>query len=212
MIVCTNTDEESSGVGALACARHGVAADFAIVPEPSGLEVWPACRGSAYCEIAVPGRAGHTENGPADWREGGAVNAIEMARHLLDGVERLRGEWGGMHHPLLPDPQIVVSRLVADSGWSVTLPDRAEVTLAVLILPEQADPDGWTQGVRREVETSLLAWCATEPWLAEHPPTFAWHTEVNPSETPQDAPGVQALLRANDALGLPLTLGGLGSW
>ena len=156
--------------------------------------MWPACRGSAYCEIAVPGRAGHTENGPADWREGGAVNAIEMARHLLDGVERLRGEWGGMHHPLLPDPQIVVSRLVADSGWSVTLPDRAEVTLAVLILPEQADPDGWTQGVRREVESSLLAWCATEPWLAEHPPSFAWHTEVNPSETPQDAPGVQALL------------------
>ena len=212
VIVCTNTDEESSGVGALACARHGVAADFAIVPEPSGLEVWPACRGSAYCEITVPGRAGHTENGPADWREGGAVNAIEMARHLLDGVERLRGEWGGMHHPLLPDPQIVVSRLVADSGWSVTLPDRADVTLAVLILPEQADPDGWTQGVRREVETSLLAWCATEPWLAEHPPSFAWHTEVNPSETPQDAPGVQALLRANDGLGLPLTLGGLGSW
>ena len=119
--------------------------------------MWPACRGSAYCEIAVPGRAGHTENGPADWREGGAVNAIEMARHLLDGVERLRSEWAGMHHPLLPDPQIVVSRLVADSGWSVTLPDRAEVTLAVLILPEQADADGWTQGVRREVESSLLA-------------------------------------------------------
>ena len=31
LLVCTNTDEESSGVGGLACARHGVAADFAIV-------------------------------------------------------------------------------------------------------------------------------------------------------------------------------------
>ena len=212
MIVCTNTDEESTGVGALACARHDVAADFAIVPEPSGLEVWPACRGSAYCEITVPGRAGHTENGPADWREGGAVNAIEMARHLLAGVERLRLEWAGMRHPLLPDPQIVVSRLVADSGWSVTLPDRAEVTLAVLILPEQADADGWTQGVRGEVETYLRRWCDAEPWLAEHPPSFAWHTEVNPSETPEDAASVQALLHANAALGLPLGLGGLGSW
>ena len=38
-LVCTNTDEESTGAGALACARHGVSADFAIVPEPSGLEV-----------------------------------------------------------------------------------------------------------------------------------------------------------------------------
>src|SRR4051812_642915 len=33
VVVCTNTDEESSGVGGLACARHGVAADFAIVTE-----------------------------------------------------------------------------------------------------------------------------------------------------------------------------------
>ena len=62
VIVCTNTDEESSGVGALACARRGVAADFAIVPEPSGLEVWPACRGSAYCEIVRAGaRRAHRE-------------------------------------------------------------------------------------------------------------------------------------------------------
>jgi acetylornithine deacetylase len=212
VIVCTNTDEESSGVGALACARRGVAADFAIVPEPSGLEVWPACRGSAYCEITVPGRAGHTENGPADWRDGGAVNAIEMARHVLAGVERLRGEWAGLRHPLLPDPQIVVSRLVADSGWSVTLPDRAEITLAVLILPVQADADGWTLGVRGEVETYLRRWCDAEPWLAEHPPSFAWHTEVNPSETPESAASVQALLHANAALGLPTGLGGLGSW
>jgi acetylornithine deacetylase len=212
VIVCTNTDEESSGVGALACTRRGVAADFAIVPEPSGLEVWPACRGSAYCEITVPGRAGHTENGAGDWREGAAVNAIEMARHVLAGVERLRGEWAALRHPLLPDPQIVVSRLVADSGWSVTLPDRAEITLAVLILPVQADADGWTQGVRREVESYLRRWCDAEPWLAEHPPAFAWHTEVNPSETRQDAASVQALLHANAALGLPLTLGGLGSW
>ncbi len=85
------------------------------VPEPSGLEVWPACRGSADCEIVVPGRAGHTEHAPSDRREGGAVNAIEMARHLLGGVERLRSRWRGMHHPLLPNPQTVVSRLVADS-------------------------------------------------------------------------------------------------
>ena len=212
LIVCTNTDEESSGVGGLACARHGVAADFAIVPEPTGLEVWPACRGSAYCEITVPGRAGHTEQEHADWREGGAVNAIEMARHLLAGVERLRGEWRGMRHPLLAPPDIVVSRVIADSGWSVTIPDRAELTLALLILPAQADPDGWTQGVREEVEAKLRAWCDGEPWLAAHPPSFAWHTEVNPSETPPDAASVQALLHANAALGLPLTLGGLGSW
>ena len=215
VLVCTNTDEESSGVGALACARHGVAADFAIVPEPSGLEVWPACRGSVYGTVVVPGRAGHTEQEHEHWRDGGAVNAIEMTRHLLDGVERLRLDWrrrSSSQHPLLPPPDIVVSRLVADCGWDVTLPDRAELTLAVLILPHQADPDGWTAGVQREVESYLRRWCDAEPWLAEHPPSFHWHTEVNATETPTDAASIQALLRANAALGLPLRLGGLGSW
>jgi acetylornithine deacetylase len=215
VVVCTNTDEESSGTGALACARHGVTADFAIVPEPSGLEVWPACRGSVYATVVVPGRAGHAEQEHAHWRDGGAVNAIDKARHLLDGVERLRADWrsrAGAHHPLLSPPDVLCVAFVADAGWSVTIPDRAELTLAVLVLPAQADADGWLDGVTTEVEGYLRRVCDADSWLAEHPPTFRWHTQVNPSETPADAPSVRALLAANVALGLPPTLGGLGSW
>jgi acetylornithine deacetylase len=215
LVVCTNTDEESSGVGGLACARHGVSADFAIVPEPSSLEVWPACRGSVYCTVTLPGRAGHAEQEHPHWEEGGAVNAIDKARFLLEGVDRLRREWRSreaFRHPLLDPPDIVPTRLVADAGWQVTIPDRAEIDLAVLILPVQADAHGWTSDVQREVEAFLRAWCATDSWLAAHPPAFRWYTEVNPSETPADAPSVRALLGANAALGLPTTLGGLGSW
>jgi acetylornithine deacetylase len=215
VVVCTNTDEESSGVGALACARHGVTADFTIVTEPSGLEVWPACRGTVYCTIEVPGRAGHAEQEHPHWRDGGAVNAIEKCRFVLDGVDRLRREWrsrADLRHPLLDPPDIVPTKFVADAGWDVTIPDRAVVDISVLILPQQADSRGWTQDVQAEVEGFLRAWCATDSWLAEHPPTFGWHTEVNPSETPTDTPSVRALLGANAALGLPLSLGGLGSW
>jgi acetylornithine deacetylase len=215
VIVCTNTDEESSGIGGLACARHGVAADFAIVPEPSSLEVWPACRGSVYCSVEVAGRSGHTEQEHPSWRDGGAVNAIDKARHLLEGVDRLRAEWRSRRsarHPVLDPPDLVASRLVADSGWPVTIPDRAEITLAALILPAQADADGWSGGVQAEVERYLRTWCDADPWLAANPPVFTWHTQVNPSETPADAASVQALLAANEALGLPTTLGGLGSW
>jgi acetylornithine deacetylase len=215
LIVCTNTDEESSGVGGLACARRGVSADFAIVPEPSSLHVWPACRGSVYCSVELDGRAGHAEQEHAHFDEGGAVNAIDAARHLLAGVDRLRGEWRrrlGLRHALLDPPDILPTRFVADSGWHVTIPDRAELTLAVLVVPQQADATGWTGDVQREVEAYLRTWCDADPWLAAHPPRFAWHTEVNPSETPADAASVQALLAANSALGLPLELGGLGSW
>jgi len=215
VIVCTNTDEESSGVGGLACARHGVSADYAIVTEPSGLEVWPACRGTVYCTIGVPGRAGHAEQEHPHWRDGGAVNSIEKGRFLLDGLDRLAREWrtrADLKHPLLDPPDIVATRFVADAGWHVTIPDFAEIDISVVIVPQQADATGWTGDARDEVETYLRRWCETDSWLAEHPPTFRWHTEVNPSETPVDAPSVRALLGANTALGLPTTLGGLGSW
>ncbi len=114
IVVCTNTDEESSGVGGLACARHGVKADFAIVPEPSSLEVWPACRGTVYCTITLTGRAGHAEQEHPHWRDGGAVNAIDKGRFLLDGVDRLRADWrsrADLRHPLLDPPDIVADAL-----------------------------------------------------------------------------------------------------
>jgi acetylornithine deacetylase len=215
LVVCTNTDEESSGVGALACARRGVTADFTIVTEPSALEVWPACRGTVYCTIEVPGRAGHAEQEHPHWRDGGAVNAIEKGRFVLAGVDRLRAEWrsrADLRHPLLDPPDIVPTRFVADAGWDVTIPDRAVIDVSVLILPQQADATGWTGDAQAEVEGFLRSWCATDSWLAEHPPSLNWHTEVNPSETPVDTASVQALLDANAALGLPVKLGGLGSW
>ena len=215
VIVCTNTDEESSGVGGLACARRGVRADYAIVTEPSSLQIWPACRGSVYCSVEVDGRAGHAEQEHPHWRDGGAVNAVEKGRFLLEGVDRLRREWRSrvdLRHPLLDPPDIVPTRFVADAGWHVTIPDRAIIDISVLILPQQADARGWTRDAQREVEAYLRTWCDADPWLAEHPPRFRWHTECNPSETPSDAASVQALLAANAALGLPQKLGGLGSW
>jgi acetylornithine deacetylase/succinyl-diaminopimelate desuccinylase-like protein len=147
--------------------------------------------------------------------ETGAVNAIDKGRFLLDGVDRLRREWqsrADLKHPLLDPPDIVVTSFVADAGWHVTIPDRTTLEMSVLILPRQADAQGWTSDAQAEVEDHLRRWCETDSWLAEHPPTFRWHTELNPSDTPVDTPSVRALLGANAALGLPVKLGGLGSW
>ena len=58
LIVNTVSEEESTGAGGLAMAR-ALRADAAIVPEPSSLGVWVACRGSLLPTITVEGRAGH---------------------------------------------------------------------------------------------------------------------------------------------------------
>jgi acetylornithine deacetylase len=191
LLVCTNTDEESIGVGALACARHGVRADGAIVPEPSGLEVWPACRGTIYATVTVPGREGHAEVAQPHWSDGGAVNAIEKGAIVLEAVRRLREDWAqrrDLRHPYLSPPDVLATAFRA-GGWYVTVPGSAELILAVLYLPQQADATGW-----------------------EHPPAIRWHTPVNPHEVPDDAPVVVALRESLTALGRPVRFGGLDSW
>ena len=61
VVYCANSDEESSGAGSLACVAHGVKADAGICAEPTGFDVWVACRGTVMPIITVPGRAGHAE-------------------------------------------------------------------------------------------------------------------------------------------------------
>ena len=84
LIVNTVTEEESTGAGGLFAARL-LQADAAIVPEPSGLAVWVACRGSLLPRITVRGRAGHAGIAPLPPEQGGAVNAIEKMTIVLDG-------------------------------------------------------------------------------------------------------------------------------
>ena len=157
---------------ALACARHGVSADFAIVPEPSALDVWPACRGSVYCTVTVAGRSGHAEQEHPHFRDGGAVNAIDSARHLLDGVDRLRADWRSR---AAPPPAAGSARRAgdqpaADAGWPVTIPNRAKLTLAVLILPCRPTPTAGRPRSQAEVEgflargaTAIRGWPSTRP-------------------------------------------------
>ena len=72
VVFCTDTDEESSGAGAYACAAHGVRADAGLCAEPTGFDVWVACRGGVNPTVRTVGRAGHSEMHHPHWREGGA--------------------------------------------------------------------------------------------------------------------------------------------
>jgi acetylornithine deacetylase len=95
LIVNTNTDEESSGAGSIACVDHGVRADAGICTEPTSGEVWVCTRGSQSVTITVEGRAGHAELRHPGWREGGPVNAIDAAEPVLAAIRDLRAEWAG---------------------------------------------------------------------------------------------------------------------
>jgi acetylornithine deacetylase len=216
LIVATNTDEESSGAGGTALVDHGLRADAGIVTEPTGFDTWVACRGSEYGVIRVPGRAGHAEVRQPDWRDGGAVNAIEKSVVVLDAIESLRREWAsraGLDHEYLSRPSLLATMARA-GDWAVTYPASADLTIAVMFLPAQADATGWGADVRAEVEHWIVARAAAgDQWLAEHPPQIDWWPNaVMPLEIPVSEPIVSTVLDASRDVGRPGEPSGLDSW
>jgi acetylornithine deacetylase len=216
LLVATNTDEESSGAGGAALVEHGLAADAGIVTEPTGFQVWTACRGSEYGVIRVPGRPGHAEVRQPDWRQGGAVNAIEKAAVVLEAIASLRSEWAtrdGLDHPRLSRPNLLPT-LARSGEWPVTYPASCELTIAVMYLPAQADADGWGSNVRREVEDWIASQTtADDDWLAANPPTIEWWANpVMPFELSETEPIVETTLGVTTDVGQPAKLGGLDSW
>jgi acetylornithine deacetylase len=216
LIVATNTDEESSGAGGTALVERGLRADAGIVTEPTGSDVWVACRGSEYGVVRVAGRPGHAEVRQPPWQEGGAVNAIEKAMFVMQAIQSLRHHWDeqpGLEHPQLSKPALLPT--MARSGeWPVTYPAVCELTIAVMYVPQQADATGWGSEVKREVEEWILRESARDPWLAEHPPEIEWWTNgVMPLEIDPAEPVVQAMLEASaEITGATPRLSGLDSW
>ena len=214
VVFCTVTDEESSGAGGRAAVLHGVKADAGIAAEATGFDAWVSCRGTVTPTITVAGRAGHAEMPQPDWREGGAVNAIEKLVAVLDGIGALRQEWKARpdhEHPLLA-PGDIVPTIVNGGTWMVTIPASCAVTADVTYLPQHVDADGTGKAVEAEIVDRLTRAVAGDPWFAEHPLQFAWSEDVVPAEMPAGHPLVTTALGCAAALGHRGEPTGLNSW
>ncbi len=214
VVFCTVTDEESSGAGGRMAVARGVAADAGIAAESTAFDAWVSCRGTVTPTITVPGRAGHAEMPQADWREGGAVNAIEKLAPLLAGIEALRAEWRGRpdhQHPLLA-PGDIVPTIVKGGTWMVTYPAACDLTCDITYLPAHVDGDGTGEAVESEVIDRLTAAVAGDPWFAEHPLRFTWSDDVVPAEMPADHPLVVTALDCAALMGWHGRPAGLDSW
>lgn len=214
LLVNTVTDEEWNGAGGLAAVAHGVRADAGLVPEATGFEAWVACRGILNPTVTVRGRAGHAESPQPSWREGGAVNAIGKAEMVLASARQLNVEWANrpeLRHRLLQSGTLVAT-VIAGGEWWVTVPAQCQVTFDVTYLTEQADADGYGSAVRREIEEWILAAAREDDWLAEHPPTFAWSTDLPPAEIAENHEIVVTALGAAEAVGRSSGVGALHSW
>ncbi len=214
LIVNTNTDEESSGAGSLACAAHGISADAGICTESTGGQVWVCTRGSQSVRITVQGRAGHAEVPHPSWQDGGPVNAIDAAEPVLAAVRELRAEWERSdvikHRHLAP--QTILTTVISGGEWFVSYPSSCTLTVNLMYLPVRADAEGYGALIRHEVEQRVIAAASADPWLREHPPAFEWGPDLPPFDLGDSVPIAAAVQDAARATGRELTLGGLDSW
>ena len=214
LLICTVTDEESTGGGGVAAVAHGVRADAAIVTESTDFEVKIACLGSLIPTITVTGRAGHAGCPQPHWQAGGAVNAIEKAGVIMDAMRRLQLDWRQrthQHHPLLSVGEIVPVQI--DGGeWMVSYPASCRLVYHVAYQPGQADAEGWGGLVRMEISDWIMRACAADPWLVETPPAIEWAPEVPAVEVSPDEPIVPIMVAASAAAGRPSRVTGMNGW
>ena len=214
LLVCTVTDEESTGAGGVAAVAHGVRADAAIVTEPTNGDVQIACRGSVIPTITVLGRPGHSGMPQPHWREGGAVNAIEKAGVVSDALRRFEVDWrarASNRHPYLAPGDVVLTQ-IAGGEWMVTYPASCRLVYHVAFLPAHADAGGWGGPLRDEIAAWVERAAQADPWLAENPPTIEWAPDVPAVEVPPDLPIVRVMQAACAALGRPGRLAGVNGW
>ena len=199
-------EEESTCMGTLACCQKGYTADAAIIPEPTNMNVLVAMRGCLGGKITVPGRAGHAEMTQPHWREGGAVNAISKAVKIIQALEELTEDWRtrpDKQHKFL-DPDIITPTLIKGGEWSVTYPEKVEVTFDSMHIPQTAN-------MREEIEQRIMSVADTDPWMKEHPPKLETNPWFYAAEVDENEPIVKTAVEAANEVGIAPKLVGMGS-
>jgi len=201
-------DEEQSSMGTLACCQRGIRADAGLIPEPTDLQVLVATRGSYAGVISVFGRAGHSEETPKPWEQGGAVNAITKAAKVVRALEALNEDWGKRpekHHKYL-DPDIIVPTMIRGGEWEVMYPERVDITFTSDFVPATKDIHG-------EIQAALDRVASEDSWMREHPPVLQPPESdyLYASEVREDEPIVKTASAALADLGVAPKLVGCGS-
>lgn len=162
VMACT-VDEENTMLGVRELVRRGLRADFAVVAEPTGLNIVHAHKGVVRWQILTGGRACHS-SAPEQ-----GINAIYRMARLLVAVERYAETLRtGPADPLLGPPTLSIG--VIDGGTSVnTVPDRCRVEvdrrLVAGEVPEDA-PRHLEEFLKKEPGIDF-PFEMTPPWIRE---------------------------------------------
>jgi acetylornithine deacetylase/succinyl-diaminopimelate desuccinylase-like protein len=164
VMACT-VDEEHTFLGVQRLVQDDLKGNvngpvFAVVAEPTGLDVVHAHKGVVRWSLTTPGRSCHSS------RPELGVNAVYRMAALLPHVERFAEELRATtSHPLLGPATLSVGRI--EGGTSVnTVPDLCRIDVDRRALPGESPralPVEFEWYLRRHVPGAEFS--CTEPWL-----------------------------------------------
>ena len=158
--------EEDGGLGAFATLRRGHRGAACVITEPTSGTVVTAAAGALTFELTVPGRATHASTAYA------GVSAFDSFLPLHRALLELQARRNAAVDPLMAEYPVAyplsVGRVTC-GDWASSVPDLlvAEGRLGVALDEDPA-------GARSELEQTIAAASAADPWLREHPPTVTW--------------------------------------
>ncbi len=122
-------DEENGGLGVSELMKSGMMADYAIVAEPTLLNIVNAHKGVARWHLDTTGRACHSS------RPDQGVNAIYRMTRLLRGVETYAEKLRGLPADPVLGPRTISVGRIAGGVSPNTVPDACRVDIDRRLLP-----------------------------------------------------------------------------
>ena len=166
VLLATVEGEEDGGLGSFGLLQRGWRADACVVPEPTGLDLVPACAGALTFRLRVHGAATHAS------RRTEGVSAIEKLWPVWRALTDLEQQRNAEVDPLMARWAIAypISIGTLQAGdWASSVPDLlvAEGRLGVA-LDEPVDE------ARAALEQALAAACDVDDWLRSLPVEVEW--------------------------------------
>ncbi len=161
-------EEECTGNGALSTLQRGYRADFALIPEPTGMTLTRAQVGVIWFKLKVKGWPVHVAHA------GSGSNAIEAAFHLVQAMHGLEAKWEeeARLEPYFGDLARCINMNVGQiegGDWASSVPAWCTAWCRIGILP------GWSIEERqRQIEATIREASLNHPFLSNNPPEVLW--------------------------------------
>lgn len=121
-VVAVGLEEPSEGTGTRCLFEEdGMRPDYAVIAEPSDLQIVRAQRGHMELRLTVRGQSAHSSTPDL------GKNAIYDASRLVFGLELLSGQL--MHDPFLGPGVLAVTAIQSDAVSRNAVPDRCELII-----------------------------------------------------------------------------------